>query len=98
MDDLSIAAFRELIKTEADMDVGMLWFDNEPRLDLETKVLNAAKYYRKKYGEEANYCFVHPSMVCGGKPDTSPIVLNLNSTVLPHHFWIGVHHDTDTIP
>ena len=78
---------------EIKMETGMLWFDNEPRIDLKTKIQNAAEYYRDKYGEEANHCFIHPSMLHDKQPDTSPIVLHLNNAVLPHHFWIGVCHE-----
>ena len=45
------------------MDVGMLWFDNDRRKDLSSKVTRAANYYREKYGRAPNVCFVHPSML-----------------------------------
>ena len=45
------------------MNVGMLWFDNDPRVNLETKLERAAAYYRTKYGRTPTLCFVHPSMI-----------------------------------
>jgi hypothetical protein len=45
------------------MNVGMLWFDNDPRTALEGKVARAADYYRTKYGRTPTLCFVHPSML-----------------------------------
>ena len=45
------------------MRTGMLWFDNDPKTDLPTKVLRAAAYYQKKYGCSPNLCFVHPTMI-----------------------------------
>jgi hypothetical protein len=45
------------------MNVGMLWFDNDPRAALEAKVARAAAYYRNKYGSAPNLCFVHPTML-----------------------------------
>lgn len=45
------------------MNVGMLWFDNDPRAGLEVKVARAADYYRTKYGRKPTLCFVHPSMM-----------------------------------
>lgn len=74
------------------MEIGMLWFDNDPKLDLKCKVHKAAQYYKEKYGQEANLCFVHPSMAPDEKTDAGAVVVYSNSTVLPHHFWIGVHH------
>jgi hypothetical protein len=73
------------------MEIGMLWFDNDPQLDLMSKVHKAAQYYKDKYGQEANLCFVHPSMTPDEKTDVGEVVVYSNSTVLPHHFWIGVH-------
>ena len=45
------------------MDVGMLWFDNDAKSELDTKIERAALYYHKKYGKVPNLCFVHPSML-----------------------------------
>jgi hypothetical protein len=45
------------------MDIGMLWFDNDPKSGLTIKIERAADYYRTKYGRSPNLCFVHPSMV-----------------------------------
>jgi hypothetical protein len=85
------------------MDIGMLWFDNDKKSDLFTKVSRAAAYYRSKYGEEPNLCFVHPSMISedkadAGKPETGRIEVFSNSSVLPNHFWIGVQQQKITSP
>ena len=45
------------------MDIGMLWFDNDPKTDLTHKVNRAAAYYLKKYGENPDICFVNPEMM-----------------------------------
>jgi hypothetical protein len=50
------------------MNVGMLWFDNDPRMGFEGKVARAADYYRTKYGRKATLCFVHPSMLAAQMP------------------------------
>jgi hypothetical protein len=49
------------------MNIGMLWFDNDPKAGLDVKVERAAAYYRNKYGRKPTLCFVHPSML----PNTS---------------------------
>jgi len=51
------------------MNVGMLWFDNDPRTALTVKVARAADYYQKKYGLVPDLCLVHPSMLSGPRPD-----------------------------
>lgn len=47
------------------MNVGMLWFDNDPKAGLDKKVERAAAFYRNKYGRTPTLCFVHPSMIPG---------------------------------
>lgn len=81
------------------MNVGMLWFDNDNKSDLLVKVTRAATYYNEKYGKRPNLCFIHPSAAeKKQEPDTDlesfrvgEIEVRLTKTVLPNHFWIGVH-------
>jgi len=75
------------------MDIGMLWFDNDTKTDLPTKIQRAASYYRTKYGRQPNLCFVHPSMVGSPPVNTngSGIELRTTRSVLPNHFWLGVN-------
>ena len=47
------------------MEIGMLWFDDDPRTALAAKVSRATDYYRLKYGLIPNLCLVHPSMLNG---------------------------------
>lgn len=87
------------------MNVGMLWFDNDPKVNLDSKIARAADYYRSKYGCTPTLCFVHPSMLCNGKaPDEATssappqksvaacgIEIRSTRSVLPNHLWIGVN-------
>ncbi|MDY6868998.1 MAG: hypothetical protein SVT56_14040 [Chloroflexota bacterium] len=72
------------------MDIGMLWFDNDKKSDMISKVTKAADYYRSKYGEDPNICFVHPSMISEKPQNMKGVAIRSNITVLPHHYWIGV--------
>lgn len=79
------------------MDVGMLWFDNDKERDLTTKVMRAADYYRQKYGNVPNLCYVHPNMLPvikegdNKKVMAGQIEVRSTTSVLPNHFWIGVN-------
>lgn len=81
------------------MNIGMLWFDNDPKVMLAVKVVRAADYYRKKYGQTPTLCFVHPSTMSGTTPDAETaaslknagIEIRSTRTILPNHFWIGVN-------
>ena len=76
------------------MNVGMLWFDNDPRTALTVKVSRTADYYRQKYGLVADVCLVHPSMLSGPRPpledvQAGKITVRPNRAILPGHLWIG---------
>ena len=73
------------------MNTGMLWFDNDPKTDLPTKISIAADYYQKKYGKKPDLCFVHPSMLAAAAPKATGIEVRPNRQVLPHHLWLGIH-------
>lgn len=76
------------------MNVGMLWFDNDPRTALTAKVTRAADYYRKKYGLAPDLCLVHPSMLAEPTPSlveghAGKVTVRSNRAILPGHLWIG---------
>lgn len=73
------------------MNTGMLWFDDDPKLDLVTKINKASDYYIKKYGRSPNLCFINPSMVSDPPPRASGIIVQTDQMVLPNHFWLGVN-------
>jgi hypothetical protein len=76
------------------MNVGMLWFDNDTKADLETKITRAAGYYEKKYGLTPDLCFVHPSMLKNATVKPGFIDIQANRSILPNHLWIGIHVST----
>jgi hypothetical protein len=72
------------------MKTGMLWFDNDPKTDLTAKITRAASYYQKKYGQNPDLCYVHPSMLAETLLSASGIEVRPNQMMLPHHIWIGI--------
>jgi len=77
------------------MRTGMLWFDNDPKTDLPTKISRAAAYYQKKYGQKPDICFVHPTMVGSSPLRSQGIEVRPTRQVMPNHFWLGI---TETAP
>ncbi|MBN2044723.1 MAG: hypothetical protein JW757_06875 [Anaerolineales bacterium] len=75
---------------------GMLWFDNDKKTSFASKVDRAVLYYKKKYGQMPDVCFVHPQMVPEDK-DTPAANLEVKASpgILLHHFWIGTKHSVD---
>ena len=77
------------------MNVGMMWFDNDPKTALAAKVTRAAEYYRAKYGRIPDLCLVNPAMLekSGAEPPpvhTSRIAVRAYRPILPGHLWLGV--------
>jgi hypothetical protein len=94
----AITYFSVIIYEEAAMNIGMLWFDNDPKAEINVKIERAVAFYRTKYGKTPNLCFVHPSMLRSAadepqrlpSPNGSVVEVRASRSVLPNHFWIGV--------
>ena len=73
------------------MHTGMLWFDNDPAVNLAAKVQKAAAYYRRKYGRPPDLCLVNPGMMDGKGKSIAIVGLTVRPyrSVLPGHLWIG---------
>lgn len=77
------------------MNTGMLWFNNDAKLDLDRKVKQAVSYFHDKYGYKPTLCYVHPSMLAGklgngGEESLTigDIELRPLTHVRPNHFWV----------
>jgi len=85
------------------MNIGMMWFNDNPKIPLATKVLEAAEYYQTKYGQKPDLCLVSPAMyeqiqkksvegrsneLVEGKQ--GKIIIRALRSILPGHLWIGV--------
>ncbi len=82
------------------MEIGLLWYDGDPKRPLEDKVGQAVARYREKYGRWPNTCFVHPRLVgewaadglllaCQARSRETTIRVLPAANVLVHHFWVG---------
>ena len=72
------------------MNIGLLWFDNDPQIDIRTKLTRAVAYYQKKYGQTPDLCYVHPSMLAEKPINTAGVDVQPDQMILPNHFWIGL--------
>ena len=71
------------------MQSGMLWFDNDPQVELDKKIKKAADYYQKKYGRKPTLCYVNPRMTKKGKFKKRGIEVRTNASIMPNHLWMG---------
>jgi hypothetical protein len=75
------------------MNTGMLWFDNDPKLNLLSKIEKATTYYKQKYGITPTICYLHPSMINKEPTQSNWIDIRPNQLVLPNHLWIGLQEN-----
>ena len=73
------------------MNIGMLWFDNDNKSDLTTKIQRAANYYHSKYGKAPNLCLINPRTLGDTLWTGANIEVRTTRSVLPNHFWLGVN-------
>lgn len=72
------------------MKIGMLWYNNDPKMLLDDKIKAALEYYRNKYGRVANCCYTNPATLGNKKVNLAGVEVHTSRSVLPNHFWIGV--------
>jgi hypothetical protein len=72
------------------MNVGMMWFNDNPKTPLTAKVLEAAEYYRAKYGKNPDLCLVNPAMLTEPQAQQGKVIIRALRSILPGHLWIGV--------
>lgn len=73
------------------MNTGMLWFDNDPKTTLTTKIQKAMDYYQKKFGRVPDMCLVNPAMLEGqGKVEVGKLSIRPYQPVMLGHLWIGM--------
>lgn len=72
------------------MNVGMMWFNDNPKMALTAKVREAAEYYQAKYGCAPDLCLVNPGMIAEHQLQEGRVIIRPLRSILPGHFWIGV--------
>jgi hypothetical protein len=83
-----------ILKQEALMTTGMMWFDNS-KVSLAVKVERAARYYQKKFGEFPTLCFVRWDECLPSDPkslllEKTTVQIRTFQSILPSHFWLGI--------
>lgn len=74
-----------------DMQPGLLWFDDDPDLDLKARINKAVVYYQSQYGLKPDLCFVHPSVLPRKPSMELGIEIRPNRQLKPDLLWLGNH-------
>lgn len=78
------------------MNIGMMWFDNNPKTPLNDKVREAAAHYRAKYGKAPDMCLVNPAMLAEPQMQEGKVIIRSMRSIMPGHLWIGVDEKLPT--
>jgi hypothetical protein len=80
------------------MNVGMMWFDSDPKKPLAQKIGEAAERYQKKYGEAPDACRVPVSMLAETELQIGRVSVRPMRSILPGHLWIGIDDPHPGLP
>jgi hypothetical protein len=72
------------------MQIGMLWYNADPKTTLDVKIQEAAEYYTAKYGRSPDSCYVNPGALLEKSSMSGKITVHPLRSVMPNHLWIGV--------
>ena len=73
------------------MKVGMLWFDNDPTVEIEYRIMRACCFYHEKYGQKPSMCLINPNLVDSSEHEISAgIEVRPSLAVQPDYFWVGM--------
>jgi hypothetical protein len=79
------------------MQMGLLWFDDDPRRELVSKVEEAARRYQSRFGVVPDTCYVNRAVLSEGdgivrlQGQGNPTLRLAPASNIPlHHFWVGV--------
>ena len=70
------------------MNKGMLWYDNNTKLNIEKRVMKAVEFFIEKYGYTPQCCFVHPDMADEPMKINNNIKIVPNERILKNHIWL----------
>ena len=76
------------------MNIGMLWSFDNPKLTLKENIVKAAEYYKQKYNKSANMCHINQfDMPKEGLTEIETVfglvAVLTNRAIMPKYLWIG---------
>jgi hypothetical protein len=74
----------------AAVNLGWLWFDDDPKTSLEEKVSQASARFRQKFGRAPRVCYVSLTALGETQPAPGPVQVQGASNVLRGHFLFVV--------
>jgi hypothetical protein len=76
------------------MNIGMMWLFDKPLAGLVPNLIDAADYYRQKYGQVPNICMVNPKDAVA-LMNVGIVTIEPMKEILPKSLWIGMREVVD---
>ncbi|GAB4444820.1 MAG: hypothetical protein Kow0031_27280 [Anaerolineae bacterium] len=76
------------------MREGLLWFDNDPTVQLKDKIQQAATRYRLRLKQKPTVCYLNAAQFSADLESVNGITLKPVSYIRPHYLWIGVETES----
>ena len=79
------------------MNIGLLWYDDDPKKTLERKIGDAVARYQERFGALPNACHVHGEGTEARRQATvgeRQLALVPNRAIRAHHYWVGAEQET----
>lgn len=80
------------------MKSGLLIYDNTPQKLLTTKIADAAKRYKEKFGVRPDTAFVNPLDLTAALAPVPNIQVNGKPTILRNYIWLGLDNTPTLAP
>jgi hypothetical protein len=75
------------------MEQGLLWFDNNPNIDLAEKIKQAAARYRARMKQQPTVCYICKSECADNLEPVGKIVIKPARYVRPNYLLIGIESE-----
>lgn len=72
------------------MVLGMIWSDNDPKININEKIQLATRFYFQKFGNEPTLCFLHPNFKDITFENNMEVKIEFNQGLSPNQIWIGI--------
>ena len=79
------------------MREGLLWFDNDPAVQLKDKIQQAAKRYKARLKRKPTVCYLSPEQFSTDLTTVSGIIVKPAAYICPDYLWIGVENDPPAV-
>ena len=72
------------------MTTGMLYCDDEMGTANRESIRKAIQYFRDRFGEEPNICYLNPELVVEKQKEPSTVEYLFTGILEPNQIWLGV--------